>query len=67
MSDLDRMWGFIGNLGVIAGNFGNDIKPIIDRCRELAGIVYRSEASASKNSYEEIPENLISLSKQSKE
>lgn len=67
MSDLDRIWGFIGTLGVVAGKFGNDIKPIIDRCRELAGIVYKSEANASQIPYEKIPENIISLSNNSQQ
>lgn len=38
-SDIDRFWGFIGEAGVNAKKFGEDIKPITDRVRELGAIV----------------------------
>lgn len=41
-SDLDRFWGFIGETGIVVGKFGNDIKPIVDRVRELANIVWKT-------------------------
>lgn len=40
-SDIDRFWGFIGEAGVVARKFGEDMKPITDRVRELCGIVFR--------------------------
>ena len=59
MSDVDRVWGFIGSLGVVAGRFGNDIKPIVDRCRELASIIYKAEATTAQIPYENVPENIM--------
>ena len=44
MSDLDRVWGFLSEAGVFLGKFGEDAKPIVDRLRELAGIVWRTQA-----------------------
>jgi hypothetical protein len=41
-SDLDRFWGFIGESGIAIGKFGNDIKPFIDRVRELTDIVKKA-------------------------
>lgn len=35
MSNLDRFWGLVGDAGVIAGKFGKDAKPLVDRIREL--------------------------------
>lgn len=43
-SDLDRFWGFIGEAGVVMGKFGNDIKPLVDRIKELADIVWKTIA-----------------------
>lgn len=39
-SDIDRFWGFIGEAGMNARKFGEDLKPITDRVRELVVIVY---------------------------
>jgi hypothetical protein len=41
-SDLDRFWGFIGEVGIAAGKFGKDIKPFVDRVRELTEIVSKA-------------------------
>lgn len=38
-SDIDRFWGFIGEAGVNAKKFGENLKPITDRVRELGVIV----------------------------
>ena len=40
-SDMDRFWGFIGEAGLVIGKFGNDIKPFIDRVRELSSIILK--------------------------
>jgi len=40
-SDLDRFWGFVGEAGIVIGKFGTDIKPLVDRIRELTNIVWR--------------------------
>jgi len=53
VSDLDRFWGLIGEAGVVIGKFGNDVKPIVDRIREIAEIVWRTQARA-----EELPSGL---------
>lgn len=58
VSDLDRFWGLIGDAGVVLGKLGNDAKPIVDRIREIADIVWRTQSRA-----EELPSgtNLPSL------
>src|SRR5690606_24617188 len=44
VSDLDRFWGMIGDAGVVLGKLGNDAKPIVDRIREIADIVWRTQS-----------------------
>ncbi|MFZ1425877.1 MAG: hypothetical protein WAS21_03795 [Geminicoccaceae bacterium] len=46
MSDLDRFWGLLGDAGVALGKFGTDAKPIVDRIRELTGIIWKAQARA---------------------
>lgn len=53
VSDLDRFWGLIGEAGVAIGKFGNDVKPIVDRIREIAEIVWRTQARG-----EELPSGM---------
>lgn len=48
MSDLDRFWGLIGDAGVVIGKFGNDVKPIVDRIKEITEIVWRTQARAEE-------------------
>jgi len=55
VSDLDRFWGLIGEAGVMIGKFGNDVKPIVDRIREIAEIVWRTQART-----EELPSGIPS-------
>ena len=44
VSDLDRFWGFVGDAGVMLGKFGEDLRPIVDRIKELAEIVWKAQA-----------------------
>ena len=44
VSDLDRFWGLIGDAGVVLGKLGTDAKPIVDRIREIADIVWRTQS-----------------------
>lgn len=44
MSDLDRFWGLVGDAGVVLGKFGNDSKPFVERIKEIADIVWRTQA-----------------------
>ncbi|MES1931091.1 hypothetical protein T35B1_00675 [Salinisphaera shabanensis T35B1] len=44
MSDVDRFWGLVGDAGVALGKFGEAAKPIVDRIREIADIVWRTQA-----------------------
>jgi hypothetical protein len=46
VSDLDRFWALVGEAGVALGKFGRDAKPLVDRIREITGIVWRSQARA---------------------
>lgn len=44
VSDLDRFWGLVGDAGVVLGKLGTDGKPIVDRIREIAEIVWKTQA-----------------------
>lgn len=44
VSDLDRFWGMVGDAGVVLGKLGTDAKPIVDRVREVAEIVWKTQA-----------------------
>ncbi|WPC65672.1 hypothetical protein SBP18_14390 [Rhodoferax ferrireducens] len=48
VSDLDRFWGLIGDAGVVLGKLGNDAKPIVDRIREVADIVWQTQSRAEE-------------------
>ena len=48
VSNLDRFWGLIGDAGVVIGKFGNDAKPIVDRIKEIADIVWRTQARSEE-------------------
>jgi len=52
VSDLDRFWGLVGDAGVVLGKLGNDAKPIVDRIREIAEIVWKTQSRT-----EELPSN----------
>lgn len=48
VSDLDRFWGLIGDAGVVLGKIGEDAKPIVDRIREIADIVWHTQSRAEE-------------------
>jgi len=48
VSDIDRIWGLVGDAGVILGKFGKDVKPLVDRIKELAKIGWRTQANAEE-------------------
>ena len=48
VSDLDRFWGLVGDAGVVLGKLGKDAKPIVDRVREIADIVWRTQSRAEE-------------------
>jgi hypothetical protein len=48
VSDLDRFWGLIGDAGVVLAKLGNDAKPIVDRVREIADIVWNTQGRAEE-------------------
>ncbi len=48
VSDLDRFWGLIGDAGVVLGKLGTDSKPIVDRIREVADIVWQTQSRAEE-------------------
>ncbi len=52
VSDLDKFWGMVGDAGVVLGKLGKDAKPIVDRVKEIAEIVWQTQARA-----EELPSN----------
>lgn len=48
VSDLDRFWGLIGDAGVVIGKFGTDAKPFVDRIREIADVVWRTQSRSEE-------------------
>ena len=48
MSSLDRLWGLIGEAGVVLGKLGTDAKPFVDRVREIAEITWAAQARAEE-------------------
>jgi hypothetical protein len=38
-SDIDRFWGFIGEVSVAVRKFGDDLKPITERAQEVSRII----------------------------
>lgn len=48
ISDLDKFWGLIGDAGVVLGKLGNDAKPIVDRIRDIADIVWQTQSRAEE-------------------
>ena len=46
MSSLDKLWGFIGDAGVVFGKLGNDAKPFVDRVKEIITITWEVQAKA---------------------
>ena len=48
VSDLDRFWGLIGDAGVMLAKLGNDAKPIVERVREIADIVWNTQGRAEE-------------------
>jgi hypothetical protein len=60
-SNLDKLWGLIGEAGVALGKFGKDAKPLVDRIREIAAIMWRTQATAEGLPTREFPEDLPRL------
>jgi hypothetical protein len=48
VSDLDRFWGLVGDAGVVLGKLGKDAKPIVERIKEVAEIVWKTQARAEE-------------------
>jgi len=48
MSSLDKFWGLIGEAGVALGKFGQDAKPFVDIIKEIAQIIWRTQATAEE-------------------
>lgn len=48
VSDLSRYYGMMGEAGVMLGKLGEGAKPFVDRVKELADIVWRSQARAEQ-------------------
>jgi len=58
MSNLDMLWGLIGDAGVVLGKFGEDAKPFVDRIGEILKIVCQTQAKA-ENLKETLPLRLL--------
>ena len=48
MSDVDRIWGLVGDAGIVIGKFGKDSKPFVDRIKELSQIAWKTQARAEE-------------------
>lgn len=48
VASLDKFWGLIGEAGVALGKFGKEAKPFVDRVKEIAQIVWRTQARAEE-------------------
>lgn len=48
MSDVDRIWGLVGDAGIVIGKFGKDAKPFVDRIKELSQIAWKTQARAEE-------------------
>lgn len=48
VSDLNNFWGLLGEAGVAVGKFGNDVKPIVDRMKEIATIGWNTQVNAEE-------------------
>ncbi|MCW6054494.1 hypothetical protein [Pseudomonas fragariae (ex Marin et al. 2024)] len=48
VSDLDNIYGLIGDAGVVLGKLGKDAQPIVERIRELTNITWRTQARAEE-------------------
>ncbi|EHN67937.1 hypothetical protein [Aliivibrio fischeri] len=46
--DLDRLWGLVGDAGVALGKFGTDVKPLVERIQEIAGITWNTQKRAEE-------------------
>lgn len=48
MSDVDKIWGLVGEAGVVIGKFGKDAKPFVERIKELSQIAWKTQARAEE-------------------
>lgn len=48
MSSLDKFWGLIGEAGIVLGKFGEDAKPFVYIIKQIAQIVWRTQANAEE-------------------
>lgn len=48
MSDVDKLWGLVGDAGIALGKFGKDAKPLVDRVKELTQITWRTQSRAEE-------------------
>jgi cell fate (sporulation/competence/biofilm development) regulator YlbF (YheA/YmcA/DUF963 family) len=44
MSNVDIIWGFVGDAGVVMGKFGKDAKPMVDRIKEITQEVWKVQS-----------------------
>lgn len=48
MSNIDVIYGFMGDAGVVLGKFGENAKPFIDMINEIIKIAWRTQATAEE-------------------
>ena len=46
VADLDQFWGLAGEGGILMVKFGDGVRPIVERIREMAYIVWRAQIRA---------------------
>jgi len=47
MANLDRFWGLVAEAGVVQGKLGAEARPLVERIREIAQIVWSTQAVAN--------------------
>ena len=48
MSNIDRLWGLVGEAGVVIGKFGNNAKPFVKLITEISEIAWRTQAKSEE-------------------
>ena len=48
ISDVDRFWGLVGDAGIVLAKLGEDAKPIVDRIREIAQIIWKAQTRTAQ-------------------
>ena len=48
LSSLDKLWGLVGEAGVVLGKLGSDAKPLVDTIKEITQITWRTQSRSEE-------------------